>query len=47
VDALSAVQADALGRLRRAGADDPDVPRLRRIVGETLGGIAAGLQTTG
>jgi phosphoenolpyruvate carboxylase len=47
VDALSAVQADALGRLRRSAADDPDVLRLRRIVGETLGGIAAGLQTTG
>ncbi|MFI5227352.1 MAG: phosphoenolpyruvate carboxylase, partial [Candidatus Limnocylindrales bacterium] len=47
VDALSAVQADALGRLRRAGPDDPDTPRLKRIVGETLGGIAAGLQTTG
>ena len=47
VDALSAVQIDALGRLRRIAPDDPDAARLRRVVGATLSGIAAGLQTTG
>ena len=47
VDALSAVQIDALGRLRRIAPDDPEAARLRRVVGATLSGIAAGLQTTG
>jgi phosphoenolpyruvate carboxylase len=47
VDALSALQVDALGRLRRTDPGDPDAIRLRRVVGATLGGIAAGLQSTG
>jgi phosphoenolpyruvate carboxylase len=47
VDALSALQVELLARLRRTPPGDPDATRLRRIVGATLSGIAAGLQTTG
>ncbi len=47
VDALSALQIELLARLRRTPPGDPDAARLRRIVGATLSGIAAGLQTTG
>ena len=47
VDALSALQIELLTRLRRTPPADPEAARLRRIVGATLSGIAAGLQTTG
>jgi phosphoenolpyruvate carboxylase len=47
VDALSALQIELLARLRRTPPADPEAARLRRIVGATLSGIAAGLQTTG
>jgi phosphoenolpyruvate carboxylase len=47
VDALSALQIELLARLRRTPPGDPEAARLRRIVGATLSGIAAGLQTTG
>ena len=47
VDALSALQIELLARLRRTPAGDPEAARLRKIVGATLSGIAAGLQTTG
>lgn len=54
VDALSALQVELLARLRAsrrtdatAGADEHDADRLRRIVGATINGVAAGLQNTG
>ncbi len=50
VDALSALQVELLGRLRRAetAGDNPAVvSRLRAVVGATINGIAAGLQNTG
>ncbi|HET7726856.1 MAG TPA: phosphoenolpyruvate carboxylase [Candidatus Limnocylindrales bacterium] len=46
VDALSALQVELLARLRAAPAG-PEVERLRRIVGATINGVAAGLQNTG
>jgi len=46
VDALSALQVELLGRLRSAPAGS-EAERLRRIVGATVNGIAAGLQNTG
>jgi len=47
IDALSSLQVDLLGRLRRVPAGSADELRLRRLVAATLSGIAAGLQTTG
>jgi phosphoenolpyruvate carboxylase len=47
VDALSAVQVDLLGRLRRPGADPADEAAIRNVIGLTINGIAAGLQNTG
>ena len=50
VDALSAVQVELLGRLRRAeAAGEPAsaTAPLRAVIGATINGIAAGLQNTG
>ena len=50
IDALSAVQVELLGRLRRAEAagEGPAVTGpVRAVVGATINGIAAGLQNTG
>jgi phosphoenolpyruvate carboxylase len=47
VDALSAVQVELLGRLRRPGLDAAEAAAIRQVVGVTINGIAAGLQNTG
>jgi phosphoenolpyruvate carboxylase len=50
IDALSALQVELLGRLRRAEADgdDPHVTGpIRAVIGATINGVAAGLQNTG
>ena len=50
IDALSAVQVELLGRLRRAeeaGEDLAATEPIRAVVGATINGIAAGLQNTG
>ena len=47
VDALSAVQVELLGRLRRPGIDAAEAAALRSVVGATINGVAAGLQNTG
>jgi len=47
VDALSALQVELLGRLRTLAPEDPDAARIRRVIGTTINGIAAGLQNTG
>jgi len=47
VDALSALQVELLGRLRALPLGDPDAARIRRVIGTTINGIAAGLQNTG
>jgi phosphoenolpyruvate carboxylase len=50
VDALSAVQVELLGRLRRAEADGATLAAtapIRAVIGATINGIAAGLQNTG
>jgi len=47
IDALSSLQVDVLGRLRRVPTGSAAEFRLRRLVAATLSGIAAGLQTTG
>ena len=51
IDALSAVQVELLGRLRRVEAGEPagpdDAAAIRAVVGATINGIAAGLQNTG
>jgi phosphoenolpyruvate carboxylase len=47
VDALSALQVELLGRLRRGDPGDDEAQRLRRVIGTTINGIAAGLQNTG
>jgi phosphoenolpyruvate carboxylase len=50
IDALSAVQVELLGRLRRAevAGEGPSITGpLRAVVGATVNGIAAGLQNTG
>ncbi len=50
VDALSAVQVELLGRLRRAeAAGEPAAATapIRAVIGATINGIAAGLQNTG
>ncbi len=50
IDALSAIQVELLGRLRRAeeaGEDLTATAAIRAAVGATINGIAAGLQNTG
>jgi phosphoenolpyruvate carboxylase len=47
VDALSALQVELLGRLRELPPDAADAARIRRVIGTTINGIAAGLQNTG
>ncbi len=50
VDALSAVQVELLGRLRRAeaaGESGATTAPIRAVIGATINGIAAGLQNTG
>jgi phosphoenolpyruvate carboxylase len=50
IDALSAVQVELLGRLRRAeaaGEGAAATAPLRAVIGATINGIAAGLQNTG
>jgi phosphoenolpyruvate carboxylase len=50
IDALSAIQVELLGRLRRAedaGEDLATTGAIRAVVGATINGIAAGLQNTG
>ncbi|HET7703040.1 MAG TPA: phosphoenolpyruvate carboxylase [Candidatus Limnocylindrales bacterium] len=47
VDSLSELQVTLLGRLRDRAPDDPERPRLLRLVQLTVNGIAAGLQRTG
>ena len=50
IDALSAIQVELLGRLRRAeeaGEDLATTGPIRAVVGATINGIAAGLQNTG
>ena len=49
VDALSAIQVELLGRLRRAGRLAPadEAAPIRAVIGATINGIAAGLQNTG
>ena len=50
IDALSAVQVELLGRLRRAeeaGESPATTAPIRAVVGATINGIAAGLQNTG
>lgn len=47
VDALSAVQVELLGRLRRPGLDRAEEAALRSVIGATINGVAAGLQNTG
>ena len=47
VDALSALQVELLGRLRHVVPGSDDAVRVRRVIGTTINGIAAGLQNTG
>jgi phosphoenolpyruvate carboxylase len=50
IDALSAIQVELLGRLRHQeleGSEPAATDRLRRVIGATINGIAAGLQNTG
>jgi len=47
IDALSAVQVELLGRLRRDDLPPDEATRIRNVVGATINGIAAGLQNTG
>ena len=47
VDTLSALQVRLLADLRRRSPDDPERPRLLRLVQGTVNGVAAGLQSTG
>jgi len=47
IDALSAVQVELLGRLRRDDLPPDEAARIRNVVGATINGIAAGLQNTG
>ena len=47
VDALSALQVELLGRLRHTDPDSDEAVRVRRVIGTTVNGIAAGLQNTG
>jgi phosphoenolpyruvate carboxylase len=47
IDSLSEIQVMLLGRLRAMAPEDPDRPRLQRLVQLTVSGVAAGLQNTG
>ncbi len=47
VDALSELQVRLLRRLRSLPGDDPDRPRVLRLVQLSVNGVAAGLQNTG
>ena len=47
VDSLSELQVRLLARLRSMAPDDPERPRVLRLVQLTVSGVAAGLQTTG
>jgi phosphoenolpyruvate carboxylase len=47
IDALSAIQVELLGRLRRGDVPPDEAVTLRNVVGATINGIAAGLQNTG
>ena len=47
IDALSAIQVELLGRLRRGDVAPDEAATLRNVVGATINGIAAGLQNTG
>ena len=47
VDSLSELQVRLLARLRALPPDDPERPRVLRLVQLTVNGVAAGLQTTG
>ncbi len=47
IDALSAIQVELLGRLRRGDVPPDEAATLRNVVGATINGIAAGLQNTG
>ncbi|HKF86005.1 MAG TPA: phosphoenolpyruvate carboxylase [Candidatus Limnocylindrales bacterium] len=47
IDALSAIQVELLGRLRRPDVSPAEATTLRNVVGATINGIAAGLQNTG
>ncbi|MDP9270994.1 MAG: phosphoenolpyruvate carboxylase [Chloroflexota bacterium] len=47
VDALSAIQRDALAQLAADGLDDKERHRLERLAQLTISGVAAGLQHTG
>jgi phosphoenolpyruvate carboxylase len=47
IDALSAIQVELLGRLRRGDVPPDEAVTLRSVVGATINGIAAGLQNTG
>ena len=47
VDALSELQVRLLARLRAMAPDDPERPRVLRLVQLTVNGVAAGLQSTG
>jgi phosphoenolpyruvate carboxylase len=47
VDALSAIQVELLGRLRRTDLSPGEAAALRSVIGATINGVAAGLQNTG
>ena len=47
VDALSALQVELLGRLRRGRLEPAEAAALRSVIGATINGVAAGLQNTG
>ena len=47
VDALSELQVRLLARFRALPADDPERPRVLRLVQMSVNGVAAGLQNTG
>jgi phosphoenolpyruvate carboxylase len=47
VDALSAIQRDALAQLAAGGLDDKERHRVERLAQLTISGVAAGLQHTG
>ncbi len=47
VDALSLIQVELLGRLRRSDLPSADIAGVRGVIGMTINGIAAGLQNTG
>ncbi len=47
MDALSLIQVELLGRLRRPDIDAGEAAATRAVIGATINGIAAGLQNTG